>query len=59
MKSKHSKVVDIQKTEGNVDPDVVWQTNERSEACQRLKLSEKYSKIQLVNKVKKLAALNK
>ena len=53
------KVVDVQRKAGNFDGDAVWETIEGSEACQRLKLSEKYCKIQLVNKVKKLAAANK
>jgi hypothetical protein len=39
---------------GNVEADGLWQTIESNEACQKLKLTQKYTKIQLCNKVKKM-----
>ena len=49
----------IHKNAGVFEPDGLWQTIERSEACQKLKLTKKYTKFQLCSKVKKLAKANK
>jgi hypothetical protein len=39
--------------EDNFDPDAIWQCINNDEACQKLKITEKYGKMQQHNKVKR------
>ena len=48
------KAMEAHRNAGNVEADGLWQTIESNEACQKLKLTQKYTKIQLCNKVKKM-----
>jgi hypothetical protein len=45
--------------EDNFDPDAIWQCINNDEACQKLKITEKYGKMQLRNKVKRHAKARK
>ena len=45
--------------QGNFAPDAIFEHITNSEICTELNLTQKYSKVQLVNKVKKLAKAKK
>jgi hypothetical protein len=49
----------LQNENRKIDVDAVWDCVEKDKECQKLKMTEKYSKIQLSAKVKKCAKADK